>query len=348
MIIYNFNRLTAVGLTLLLLAGCATEPQLATAAIEPPKPSATANAPEAAPVGKAAATAPTSDNAEFVMPELKNHTPFPTLMMTANDQWGEYFAAGIKLSFKFDARGQMQIDSANSEPTIDENDDAKNDTNCSEKGGGLNQRTAWFPDTGIFIRGGKLTAITNASAVATPIFPLRLVDYGLMQLAGEKARTIEMAYVPCVGEHRVAAGQRTLGFLSGGATLEIQPTSGKKISLKIPVSPLPFVMLRFREGAIIPAPMRVVLFTVDVQAKRVVMQFQSTIPLKPALRKLEWMGLMRDDKPDASESMERLQERSAAIAADLAGCPLPLRPMEPCATPRRSPDSRIYFASKKQ
>jgi hypothetical protein len=349
---FSLKRLSAIGLATHLLAGCATAPQPApsTTAIELPAPSAIAKtaaaATETAPIANASAASNSSD--EFVTPELKNHTPFPTLMMTATDQWGEYFSAGIKLSFKFDATGQMLIDSANSEDTLDENDDAKNDNNCSAKGGGLNQRTAWFPDTGIFVRGGKLTALKNAKTETMPLLPLRVVDYGLMQLAGEKSRAIEMAYVPCVGRYKVAAGHRTVGFLSAGATLDIQPQSGKKISLKIPALPQPFVMLRFREGAIIPAPMRIVMFTVDMQEKRVVMQFQSTIPLKPALRKLEWMALMPDDQPDPSETKERSLERAGAIAGDLAACPLPLRPMEPCASPRRSPDPRIYFASKKQ
>ena len=340
----------ALSLASLWLVGCATAPPMSTltANAEPRTSSVAATTLDRAmDPASANATASVPDNDEFMVPELKNHTPFPTLMMTATDQWGEYFAAGIKLCFKFGANGQMQIDRANSEATLDENDDAKNDYNCSAKGGGLNQRTAWFPDTGIFVRGGKLTAIKNAKTEAMPLLPLRVVDYGLMQLAGDKARTIEMAYVPCVGRYKVAAGHRTVGFLSAGATLDIQPQTGKKISLKIPTLPQPFVMLRFREGAIIPTPMRVVLFTVDVQEKRVVMQFQSTIPLKPALRKLEWMALLSDDQPDPSESQERSLERTSAIAGDLAACPLPLRPMEPCASPRRSPDPRIYFASKK-
>lgn len=348
MILFNVKHVSALGLTSLVLAGCAASPPSSTAAIEPPEPNTAAITKAPAPVAAQATTATPSDDAAFVLPERENHTPFPTMMMTAADQWGEYFSAGIKLSYKFDASGQMQIDSVNSEDSGNENDDVKNDMNCTAKGGGLNMRTAWFPDTGIFVRGGKLTALKNANAAAMPLLPLRVIDYGLMQLAGEKSRTIEMAYVPCVGKHRVAAGQRTVGFLGAGATLDIQPQSGKKISLKIPTLPQPFVMLRYREGAIIPAPMRIVLFTVDFQEKRVVMQFQSTIPMKPALRKLEWMALMPNDQPDPSESKERSLERASAIAGDLAACPIPLRPMEPCASSRRSPDPRIYFASTKQ
>jgi hypothetical protein len=348
MIQHHAKRFSAVGLICLLLAGCVASPPSSTAVIAPPEPSTPAKATDSAPLAVPAATAPASNDTAFVMPEFKNHTPFPTMMMTAADQWGEYFSAGIKLSYRFDASGQMQIDSVNSEDSIDENDHVQNDTNCTAKGGGLNQRTAWFPDTGIFVRGGKLTALKNANAASMSVLSLRVVDYGLMQLAGGQARTVEMAYVPCVGKHRVAAGQRTVGFLGAGATLDIQPQTGKKLSLKIPALPQPFLMLRFREGAIIPAPMRIVLLTVDMQEKRVVMQFQSTIPINPALRKLEWMALMPDEKPDPGESIERSQERTSAIAGDLAACPLPLRPMEPCASPRRSPDPRIYFASTKR
>jgi len=334
--------LVSAAIAAALLAACATP----TPDASQPAPQPTAAAPSAA-VARAAPVeeAPVASEALATAPEQRNYTGAPVLLLTGQDQWGEYFSAGLKLTYSYDASGKLTR-AAEQEPVIDGNTLESLDTACAAHGAGMNQRTTWFPDTGVFVRGGTLRAIRapmGANATRTmQLIPLSVAESVYMMATGRDARKLEMAYVPCVGEHRVSVGQRTAQFVPLGATLDITEAAGKRLQLTLPTALTPFVLLRYRSGALIPSPMRIALITVDTQRKRVVLQFQSTAMVKPPIRVIEWRALSDGDQPADGESLERYRERRDTTAADLAKCPVPFHPPEPCASETRQPDRRIF------
>jgi hypothetical protein len=323
----------AAAVAALMLAACAAPPKPDVQAARPPQ--------SAAPTSAPAAEAPAAPKAEEpVIPEQRNHTPFGMVLLTAEDRFGEYFSVSTKISFQFDARGALKL-AGTQEPVIGVDDDPKNDQACTEKGGGYNQRTTWFPDAAIFVRGGSLQAVELAGGKRAALLPLSADDETMMVI-GPAAREIEYAWTPCVGRHRVDQGHRLDGFLPRGAALVVKPARGAPLKLRVPDGVVPHLLLRYQEGAMIPVPMRPVLATVDAESRRLVVQYQATFPVRPALRVVELRAVLPDGKASEGETPQRYRERTDALLNDLRACAVPTRPMEPCATPTRRPDRRIY------
>ena len=283
----------------------------------------------------------------FAPPIQSNYSDHPKLLLTGNDQWGEYFSTGMKITYTKSADGVWRAETGDAEPMIDEQDDVADDAKCTRKGNGWNQRTTWFPDTGIFIRGGKLVAVTAPSGESMPLLPMSRADrdYVMVPVGAADARTPEMAYVPCVGEFRVSGGHRSISYVALGATLVLKDEKSKAVRVTLPTRPLPHLLMRYQSGAMIPVPMRLTVATVDLRRGRMVLQFQATAPVAPPVRVIEWRAIPAVDQPAEGESLARYRERTAAIADDLASCPTPRRPFEPCASPLRWPNRKIFSAN---
>lgn len=282
------------------------------------------------------------------VPEIVNHTPFPSVVLSAQCRSydcalpEEYFSWSAKISFDFDQRGRLTI-SKHQEPSLDVSDTSENDLPCSDKGGLSNQRTSWFPYTAIFVRGGTLLSVKNDAGTALEQRALSKAENGqTMEVVGKTAREIEYFYVPCVGKHRVSAGARLDSFLPPGATLSIKSAKGQILALSLPDPTEPWVLLRYQNGAMIPVPMRTIMITIDMVERRLVAYYQSTFPVKPLLRKIELRAILPDQVPAQDETPARFRERTDAALRELRQCPIPLRPMEPCASPDRRPDLMIF------
>lgn len=311
----------------LMLAGCSTSAQT---------PTGTDSAETAA-----TKVSGETESPGFAVPEMRNFTPFGNVLLTGQDNFGEYFSLSTKIAFEFDVRGVMTL-AKQQEPMIGAKDDPVLDRECTDKGGGLNQRTTWFPDTGLFVRDGTLQSIRLASGKAGSLVPLSRDERGSMMVMGQRARQIEYFWIPCVGKHRVARGHRLNDFLPRGATLVVKPSKGNPVELSLPQPVEPFLLLRYREGAMIPVPMRPVLVTVDMPERRMVVQYQATFSLTPPIRKIELRAILPSGGPAPDETAERFRERTDATLNDLRLCPPPTKPMEPCATPNRVVDRRIF------
>lgn len=293
------------------------------------------------------AAAPTS-NPAFEIPEQVNHTPFDSILLTGsygedrNAGIGEFFSWGTKIAFDMDARGRLTV-SERQEASLDASDDPARDFQCGARGGLYNQRSVWFPYTGILVRGGTLESVVDTGIEQRlELIPLSPYEQGMMMVVGEKARQVEYAYVPCVGEHRVSAGARLNSFLPRGARLKVKPTKGASLALSLPDPVEPFMLLRYTMGAMIPVPMRPSLMTIDLIDRRVVVYYQSTFSPTPPLRKVEMRAILPNQEPSEGETPERFRERSEAQLRDLRACAINTRPIEPCATPNRRPDRRIF------
>lgn len=281
-------------------------------------------------------------------PELVAYGPLRMRLLSADDAAGPYYSVVSKATFAIDAQGRLALLDRDGEPLLDAKADPTVSYDCRAHGASYNQRTAWFPYTALFVRGGTLTRIDGGKETRRTLRPLSAdaeSDGAAMAYAGPGARVPEYSFAPCVGPHRVAEGSRLDGYLAAGDRVTIRDAAGKRIRLALPQPFAPFVLARYRSGAIIPVPMRIVVATIDLVERRVVLQLQATLARTPPLRKLELRAVLGGDKPDPSESAARHRERTQALLGDLARCAPPrAHAIEPCADPQRLPDPRIFFS----
>jgi hypothetical protein len=314
---------TAVVLAVLLLSACTMAPTK-----QKPEPSAAV------------------DPVKPVVPEVVNFTPFPGGLLTCSGQCStiagqDFYTWNIKLTFDIDGYGNLSV-SQQQEPALTGQDDPAQDAICGTKGSTGNQRNSWLPYTGIFVRGGELLSIHDAERKQQKLLALSDIEGGRMKVVGQNACKQEWYFVPCVGPHRVASGFRLDSFLPRDAMLTIKSANGNLMELSLPSPTEPYVLLRYRSGAMIPVPMRPVLVTVDIDGGRLVAYYQTTFAVAPSLRKIELRAILPNQKPSEGETWDRFRDRSEAMLGELRGCPLPLKPIEECATPNRKPDLRIF------
>ncbi|MFD1709231.1 hypothetical protein FVQ98_08540 [Ottowia sp. GY511] len=296
----------------LVLVGCATGPQ------------------------DSGAPAPSSDSPAVASgpqpPQVVNRSTLPNLTLTGVDGYGEYTSLALKISYDIDARGVWQP-AADQEPMLNEGHDLANDFRCMAHGAGYNQRTVWFPDTGIFVRGAQLRSLADARGADRPLVVLSEGDNGSLSVAGPKARELEYGYVPCVGRQRVDVGHRASGYVKPGDRLQLRPAgrNARPVTLTVPRTMRPYVILDFAgrpARALVPANM--VLLSIDWPNRRAVAQYQVTVAMQPQVARAAWMITLPD--PGA------VQDRSAVdinreVERYLDTCPSASKPMDPCANP---------------
>lgn len=315
-------RVACATLVALLLKACATSP------LEPSREASPAEPP--LPVG----------------PETVNFTPMPAVLLTCEGECSAvvgqgYYTWNAKLSFDIDSRGRLSV-SRQQEGALSASDDPALDKVCGDKGSIGNMRNTWFPTTAIFVHGGTLNGVRDADRKRLKITPLTAIEGGEMMVVGKAARDVEWSYVPCVGAQRVEAGHRLDGFLPPGAVLSVKPGKGQALNLSLPSPTEPYVMLHYRSGEMIPVPMRPVIVSVDLVQRRMVVHYQSTFPVAPALHTIELRAIVAGQGPGEGETRAAFQQRTKAALDDLWSCPVPLVPIEACANPARRPDPRIF------
>ena len=267
--------------------------------------------------------------------EVRNNTGLPHVTLAGVDKYGEYTTLTLKASWAFDDTGQMRLlPAAQQESIIDMNTPTDHEFDCAAYGGAFNQRTTWFPDTGLFVAGGRLTALHGGAGQARVLLPLRADDHGAMAVLLEDGRELEYGYAPCVGAKRVHQGWRTNGYVAPGDWIELraQGVRTRPLRLQVPGEPAPFVWLRFAgrpsQQALLPA--RIVLLTVDLAARRMVLQYQATVPMQPQVSRASLELTLSDERAAKDADLAR---RNAALKKYLVACTPPINPMDPCANP---------------
>ena len=310
-------RALAAAAAAALIAGCAT----------PAGGSADAGAPQLA-------GAPARTPQEPRPPKVVNHTPFDHLTLAGVDKFGEYTSLALKITYTIQADGSLRPTTKDQEVFIDEHTPHADDYDCRPHGGGFNQRTTWFPDTGLFVAGGSLTALRDSAGQPRPLLGLTKGDRGIMGFTGPNARTSEYVYVPCVGAQRARAGFRTMGYVMPGDRLQLQPASAnaKPVTLTIPAYPRPYVALEFadRQARAI-APANLVLLTVDLPRRRVVAQYQVTVAMQPQVSLADWLAMLPTQALPQDKPEMRAINDAAALYIDT--CEPPNKPMDPCTNP---------------
>jgi hypothetical protein len=296
-----------------------------------------------------AACAPaTPSQSQSLEPEVANLSPLASQLFTGHDQAGAYYSLDAKATFAIDAPGKLRLLDVRSGEPIPGAADMQGETMstaCKPFGAVANQRTTWFPYTGVFVRGGTLVAVSSRGG-NIGIKSLSARNDGAMIYTGHDADEVEFFYAPCVGAQRVTHGWRTQHYIPDGSVLRVRADAGTRVDLQLPQRFVPYVLLRYRSGAIIPVPMRVVLATVDLSSRRVVLQYQSTFAAAVPIRKIEMRLITPGGLPSSGETAARYQERTQAMLQDLAACPPPhAHAIEACATPTRMPNPLIYYSS---
>ena len=284
--------------------------------------------------GCAAPSAPVPQDEARPPHRVVNNTPLPHVTLTGIEKFGEYTSLVLKMTWVFDERGRMRLEEAAQEPIIDVRTPTDQETACKPHGAAFNQRTTWFPDTGLFLSGARWAGVKTAAGQPRPLVALSEGDGGVMSVAGAQAREIEYGYVPCVGERRVREGHRTVGYVAPGDWLEVLPAGAKApLRLQIPADPAPYVALRFAGRATQQAlmPGRIVLLTLDVARRRLVLQYQATVAMRPQVAQATWDVTMPD--PMLSKLDGNGAQRQRAVKDYLAACIAPNKPMDPCANP---------------
>ncbi|THT99892.1 hypothetical protein E9531_11190 [Lampropedia puyangensis] len=306
--------------SLFALAGCQSLP-------EAERPQALTTDAQQAQVNSSPQTQP------VVPPQVLNLTPYPNLTLAGIDQFGEYTSLAMKITYLFDDEGQLTPTTAQQEGFIDESTPVQDDNRCMAHGGGYNQRTVFFPDTGVFVLGGTLHNVIAASGQQRNMRNLTNSDEGVMGYTGAAARVLEYVYVPCVGATRVAQGVRLNGFVNVGDRLVLKvPGENRPIVLHWPADPLPFVRLSYAQRAnhaLVPA--RVVVLSVDVPQRRVVAQYQATLPMVPVVQNAVWFSTLSWQRETLINA--GIQHKVEQVTAYLNGCKPPQKPMDPCANP---------------
>ena len=271
-------------------------------------------------------------------PRVENRTPFPHLTLTGVDKFGEYTSLALKMSYHIDEQGQLQLQRGDQEPLIDEHTPLEDDYRCQPHGAGFNQRTTWFPDTGIFVQGATLTQLADARGQRKPLLPMVAGDRGEVAVTGPQARELEYAYVPCVGPRRASAPVRTVGYVAPGDRLTLRPApTGRaqrrpaSVVLTLPQDFRPVLLLDFADRtqrAVVPA--RIVVFTVDWPARRAVAQYQATVAMQPQVESATWTMTLPPEMVSDDPGMQQVND---AIRGYIKTCSPPTKPMDPCANP---------------
>lgn len=278
--------------------------------------------------------------------EFVPHAPFRSFMLTAEDAAGTYYSIGAKATFTFGADGKLSLVQDGDEPVINSTTDEATDFQCMEHGGGYNQRTAWFPYTALFVRGGELDRVRSADGDMRKLRALSVDEDGSVVYRGDGQRSSEYSFVPCVGSHRAEPGVRLDSYLNGSDRLMLRMANGKQMHLRLPQPFAPFLLARYESGAMIPVPVRIVVASIDLIERRLVLQMQSTVAMTPPVRKLELRAIMKGGEPAAGESASRHRARTQAVLSDLARCAKPIeQAIEPCADSTRKPDPRIFLSA---
>ncbi|MEO8673756.1 MAG: TonB C-terminal domain-containing protein [Tahibacter sp.] len=174
---------------------------------------------------------------------------------------------------------------------------------------------------------------------------LRVASGTLGEATRKSGERISMHASP---EADTCASVRTMAwqldeYLPTDAHVRLRTANGESSDLMLPQPFVPFVLLRYHSGAMIPVPVRIVAMDADLRARRVEVRLQSTFGMASPLRKIELRGIFAAAAPAPGETSERFAERTQATLNDLASCAPPRdRPIEPCADPLRVPNPLIF------
>ncbi|WP_348944520.1 hypothetical protein ABHF33_14010 [Chitinibacter sp. FCG-7] len=276
--------------------------------------------------------------------KIVNYTQHPGVLLTATIAGKDYYSYVAKLTFDILPNGELKR-AEQQEETFGAEEQVADTYACTFKGAEFNQNTAWYPYTGFLVTGGKLLAVKDSAKKPMKLRKMTRLDSDAVMTQGSEARKSEYSYAPCVGKVRVESGQRLDSYFPIGGSMHFALNKRQRMNISLPKPMEPFLLLRYHSGALIPTPMRPVLFSINLTEKKLVVQYQSTIERKEPIRTIESRAINPEGEKDESETEARYQQRTKAFLDDLWSCPIPTTPGEPCASAKRIPNPLMFQAT---
>jgi hypothetical protein len=259
-------------------------------------------------------------------PVLVNHTPFSaTVVLATVDDTSYFYSATIKVTLQAFPDGSTRF--APEQERFSELPRALSPA-CSE------DRACVVPgDLGPFRVQAEiyLDARDDVATAATWV----AVD--------GRRQAVELAQGQAV--FRGAHETFLVPYPGSGSTITVGGlASGEELAFRIPEGFLPFTLVRYQSGEIVPVPARADTVVVQPAQRRVSVVYHSTFAQQPAIRQVEFRALTplalshEDDTEDT-------RARTAAMAAYLAACPVPRKPVEACSGPAPRVDRGLLAAA---
>ena len=292
--------------------------------------------------GCAEVAATKEDNAvDAAFPVQKNYTPLAFNMLEGEDDAGKYLSSSATARFHWDDSGRVQLASLQPDGVYPADND-KPGKRCASFGGASNMTTMWFPYTGIFVANGQLKSIASQGKRLT-LRRLTRRDDGAMNYMGVEASRgeEEMYYMPCVGFTKTEEGYRLDSYIPDDAVLNVTSTDGKILKIALPTLFKPWVLLRYREGQVVPIATRMVVVGVDVQKRQLDIEYQTTFANQPPIRQVDYRLIREGVFPSSAAGQEAVRQQEIVLSA-LKQCPVPTRQIEPCATPKRHINALLF------
>lgn len=261
---------------------------------------------------------PTDEPKTSDLPELINHTPFPTTLLAATDDSGRYFYSFvIKVTLKPYSNGHWRLDQVQEEIT----GDSVMSTACPGAPEHISDLVAFRETAEIFIRPN----VNRGEPVTLTI--------------GDSQRKIHFRNGCRVYE--TPQDLLLAPYLDDGTRLSLKGLNGSKTkSFVIPKGLMPFILVRYLEGQMIFTPTRLDTATLDAANDRMVLVYRATVWTTPHIRKVEYMAVMPEEMRDKADTREL--KRDKAFEEFFKKCPKPKGPGEPCSSPD-TPQERILF-----
>jgi hypothetical protein len=258
--------------------------------------------------------------------EQVDYTPYPAWIAVGEIDGVRFFSAALKMTYAIDTDGTT-IAAKEQQPLTGA---AKVTFGCSPGVISVAELVAFRKKAEVYLRadGASLGhgATVRVGTSSRPVFP----SDGCPRLATPS----DPFLVPYLAEGEKISIE---GIRSRGA-----------VEWQLPYDKLPFVLIRYEMGAMIPTPMRADLVVVDVDAKQLEVVYRATFPVDPQVRKVEFRITDINNPARAGETKEEAGRRTNAELAYLRKCAVPALPPEPCSLPTVRPPIEFFMPHAKK
>jgi len=254
-------------------------------------------------------------------PLMQNYTPFPTAFLMGKHNDNYFFTAIIKVTMKI-YPDRLGFDTIQEQIT----ETAAFDQRCPEMPTAINDLVPFRKQAEIYLQHGKLQPEPGAFVDVNGI-RRKTENKGSCAIL---SRPDDLFLVP---------------YLVDGSTITVQGFKDlKQTDFIIPEGFMPFFLVRYQKGQMIPSPARMDTVTIDLEKKRLILVYRSTFSTYPAIRIIDVRAVLPPGFTKQPENPEE-QKRSEATRRFLRKCPIPAEPGEPCTNPNTEIDRCIINCS---
>ncbi len=261
-----------------------------------------------------------------LLPETVNHTPFPGKVFVSRNDEGTFLTAVLKVSFSVDPGGNIRYD-LNQEglylATV-------SSQQCPDVPAEVSDFVTFRPQAEVYLRPGEKTRERSVGVRWNKKTLAVTGDDECPMLSSND----DLVVIP---------------FPSDGDTFVVQIES-EKLNFTIPKDFLPYLLVRYQSGALIPGPARADTIVVDPDLKRLLVTYRTTVRLQPEeveggrIAKLEFRAVQPESVLRSAGARPGSKEilRARATREFLRACPPPVVPGEVCISPETQVSPEVF------